>query len=143
MKALRPLVVLACTMLLAAPACGVRTRPRPPEDTAIEMGALKAARRDDGTVRLGWPRPKHSADGRKLVDLAGFVVERRTLGTEFVEVAVVPVTDNQRVRPQQTFTYTETPPAGETVFYRVHAFDLAGQHGPPAAVVEIPARGAS
>jgi len=137
------LCALACGLLLTASGCGVRTPPRPPEDTAIEVASPKASRRDDGTVKLSWARPKHSADGHKLVDLAGFVVERRTLGTPFVEIAVVPVTDNERVRPQQTFTFADTPPPAKSVFYRVHAFDLAGQHGPPSPAVEVPGPGAS
>ncbi len=139
-KRLRKLVALALAATLGAaitPACGVRTSPRPPEDTNIAMGTVKAERTAEGGVKVRWRRPKTSADGTRLRDLTGFVVARRSGAGEFRDIALVPVEDNRRVRPQQTFTFVDTDAPRIDVQYRVRAFDSHDQHGTASPIIEV------
>ena len=122
--------------------CGVRTAPRPPEDTAPKPPAELDARLDETGVRLRWERPSQAVDGDRLYDLAGFVVERRSEGAEFIVFDRIQVDDNDRIRPQQSFTIEDPSPPTGLVLYRVRSVAADGQHGhacPPVHVrVESP-----
>lgn len=134
-------LLLACAAVVAAaPGCGVRTNPRPPEDTAARAPEGFRAEVSGTAVELRWRRPDKTVDGDRLYDLAAFVVERRVIATgEFREIASIAVTDNDRIRVQKTYRYRdEAPPAGE-VIYRVRAVAEDGQHGVATepAIVEL------
>jgi hypothetical protein len=130
---------LGLVVAIAVAACGVRSLPRPPEDTAPRAPDTPKVRVTDESVRLRWERPSRAVDGEPLYDLAGFIVERRVGGAEFTEIHQMVVDDNERIRPQQNFTFDdESPPPGR-LFYRVRAFTLDGQRGaasPPVLVGE-------
>jgi hypothetical protein len=132
---------LAALLLVAAPACGVRTDPRPPEDTAARAPEDFQARIMEGKVELTWERTTKTVDGRRLYDLERFDVERRSAGGELETLAEIPVTDTDRLRTQQVFEYIDhSPPAG-AVEYRVRAVAADGEKGVPSALeVELPAR---
>ncbi len=123
--------------LTAMVSCGVRTEPRPPEDTVIQTRAVRAERGPDGAIHLRWKRPHRSADGRALSDLAGFTVERSGTDGEYRDLASVMVDDNSKVRPQQSFTYTDEHPPPSQLRYRVRAFDSYGQQGLPSAAARV------
>jgi hypothetical protein len=115
--------------LLASPACGVRTDPRPPEDTAARAPADFEAKVTGTTVELRWERPTKTADGRRLYDLASFAVERRTGDAPFETIASISVTDSDRLRTQRVFEFVdEAPPPGQ-VEYRVRAVTADGEPG--------------
>ncbi len=121
------------TALAVSSGCGMRSSPRPPEDTAIVLETPKAVRNADGSIAIEWKRPEQSADGKRVRDLAGFVVERGTVEEGFTELAIVPVIDNEKIRPQRKFSYTDEDPPATTVSYRIRAFDDYGQRGLPAS----------
>lgn len=141
MSAHAPLAAVAACLLLAG-ACGVRTSPRPPEDTVTVVGAVEATRSEAG-VTLRWKRPRHSADGKALRDLAGFRIERSEAGEPFQEIAVVAVEDNARVRPQRTFGYLDEDAPASALDYRVRAFDSYGQQGIASPVAKVASRAVS
>jgi len=126
------LLLTACTL-----ACGVRTDPRPPEETAPRPPHDLEARVVPGGVHLTWERPDRSADGERLWDLIGFVIERRPESGEFAVIHSVPVTDNDRIRPQRDFAFDDADPPTGMLFYRVRGFTSGGQHGYPCAPVLV------
>ncbi|HYB98889.1 MAG TPA: hypothetical protein VEC57_07095 [Candidatus Limnocylindrales bacterium] len=129
---------LTAAALMLVCACGLRTAPRPPEDTAPVMEGQVTAQASDGKVELTWKRADRSADGRRLEDLAAFVVERAEQPGEFAPVARVDVVDQERFRRRTRFRHVDDPPAGAaTVWYRVRAVTADGQEGPPSAPAAI------
>jgi hypothetical protein len=122
------LAVLACD----ASACGVRTEPRPPEDTAARAPADFEARFLTGAVQLRWERSTKTVDGRRLYDLESFVVERRTGDGPFEAIATIPVTDTDRLRAQRTFEIVDRAPPPGPVEYRVRAVTADGEAGVPS-----------
>lgn len=132
----------ALTVLLLAAvlsACGLRTAPRPPQDTSPLPPQVAVVGHDRAGVSLSWQRPTRSQDGRQLYDLAGFVVERDS-GRGFVPLTTIQVDDNQLVRPRQTFRYTDLQAPDSALAYRVRAFNADGQYGNPGPIVRLPLR---
>ncbi|MFQ5477759.1 MAG: hypothetical protein ACE5E4_03995 [Candidatus Binatia bacterium] len=130
-----PVVLVLAAGVLA---CGLKTPPRPPEDTAPVFPTLPQARRDaDGSVSLSWKRPTRSADGRTLHDLAGFVIEKRQADGSYREIAVVETGDAELVRPRRSFVYVDVQPSATDQRYRLRAFLADGQQG---RAVEMTAR---
>jgi hypothetical protein len=118
-------------------ACGVRTDPRPPEDTAARAPDDFEAAVAPGTVTLQWERPTRTVDGERLYDLAAFSVERRRGDANFATIATIDVTDTDRIRTQRTFRYVDRdPPPGE-VEYRVRAVTDDGEHGMPTNAILV------
>jgi hypothetical protein len=114
-------------------ACGVRTDPRPPEDTAARAPEDFEAVRGDAGVELSWERSTKTVDGGRLYDLESFVVERRTGASDtFETIATIPVTDTDRLRTQRTFRFVDADaPAGDDLEYRVRAMTADGEGGVP------------
>jgi hypothetical protein len=124
----RPAIALLSAVLMLC-ACGVRTDPRPPEDTAARAPGDFEVARLAGGIELSWERPTKTEDGGRLYDLSGFLVERAEGSNDFAPVASLAVTDNDRIRAQRTFHYLdESPPTGP-LRYRVRAMHEDGQQG--------------
>jgi len=122
-----------------AAGCGVRTEPRPPEDTAPRPPANLAAKRTAAGVRVSWDRPDRSMDGERLYDLAGFVVERRSRSGGYEKATDVAVDDNERIRPQTRFRWVDEEAPIDADSYRVYAYTADGQAGQASeADVTIP-----
>ena len=130
------LAIVAATTLSAA--CGMRTAPRPPEDTAPVIPGAASASRDQGEVVLRWPRAERSADGKRLDDLSAFVVERRRDGeAEWQRVGRVDVLDQEKFRRRHDFSWREPQPAAAS--YRVIAVCADGQEGLPTMAAHVTA----
>ncbi len=130
-------LVLALAAVVAAPGCGYRTAPRPPEHTAPLVAGRPEATASEGQVNLVWDRATTSVDGMELYDLAAFLVERRTGEEGYRTVAEISVTDQERIRQQARFRASDTDPPAGRVAYRVRAVNADGQLGPPSAAVEV------
>jgi predicted small lipoprotein YifL len=134
-----PVIVLVLAALL--PGCGRKAPPRPPEDVLPrpipDLGASNVA---DG-IRLSWGRPSLYADGTRMTDLAGFVIER-AVGTEartaFTRLDTVEVSDRDRFRQIKSFQYVDhDTAAGTTYQYRVVSFTLDRYFSSPSNSVTV------
>ena len=134
--------VLVALLVLAA-ACGVRTDPRPPEDTAAHPPDGFRVKAVTGGVELRWERTTRAMDGDRLYDLASFVVERRSDGGAFETIATIPVTDTDRLRTQKVFHFTDDAPGAGTPEYRVRAVAADGERGVPTETLAVTAPAAS
>jgi hypothetical protein len=123
------LAALTVVAALSTSACGLRTDPRPPEHTMPRRPANFAVSIENNEVRLGWSRPDKSEDGRALLDLAGFRIERSIDEGEFEVLADVAVRDRERIRPQNRFKWRDLDPLRGRSFYRVRAYTDDGQTG--------------
>jgi len=126
------------SMLALAPACGLRTDPRPPEETApVVEGEVTLAAKDGG-IEVTWRRAERSVDGRRLYDLAAFVVERAEQPGEFAEIARIDVIDQEKLRRKSRFRHVDRPAVSTgTVWYRVRAVTEDGETGPPSQVAAV------
>jgi hypothetical protein len=129
--------LLAVLTVVPFAACGVRTMPRAPEDTAPQAPDKLEATANGQGATITWDRPTKTADGSRLYDLAKFLVERQTGSGDFQTIATIDVTDLDRIRPQQTFKYVDTEVPPGTVHYRVRAVTKDGESGIPAEPVAI------
>ena len=132
--------LIAALALAATAACGVRSRPFPPELVHPEApGALIAKSEPDG-IRVTWRRPTKYSSGKRMKDLAGFDVERAD-GTDsiaFTKVGYAEVTDQTRFRPDRTTMWIDTSAViGNTYRYRVVATTLDGYRSEPSESVTI------
>jgi len=127
--------VVSCVLAFA---CGRKTDVRPPDLVApLPVGNLTAANTTDG-IELRWKRPTRYADQSHMLDLAGFVIERRPACCGFVEIQRIDVGDRQRFHRTRQFHFTDSKvEAGETYFYRVIAFTVDDYRSAPAGPVEI------
>jgi len=124
---------------LAVSACGVRTRPLPPELVQPEPPtALVAGSNVDG-VRLTWRRPSSYTGGKHMRDLGGFDVERAVGDSyDFVSVTTVLLDDQTRFRQEKAVQWTDTNvEIGETYRYRVIAFTTDHYRSAASAPVTI------
>lgn len=130
---------LATALAAALLSCGVRTNPRPPEDTMPREPGDFSVQIERSEVRLAWDRPSESEDGGKLFDLAGFRIERAAGDEAFVVIADVPVRDRERIRPQKRFKWRDLQPVAGRVSYRVRAYTEDGQTGSvsPARTIDV------
>lgn len=131
---------LLVASLLLTGGCGLKTPPRPPEATApVVPGQLRVKVAADG-VRVVWSRSKNSADGLPLDDLAGFVVERRDPGSDVWEAKTkIDVTDNNRLRKADKFSWIDRSQPATGSSYRVFAVNADGQAGAPGAEATLSA----
>lgn len=126
------MALLVTTALTAS--CGLRTPVRPVEDTAPVIPGVVQATREDGVVAVRWNRAERSADGQRLDDLAGFVVERKREGSDTWErVAAIDVVDQEKIRRRRDFTWRDAEAGVAPVSYRVRAVCADGQEGPATA----------
>ena len=138
----RPLAIslaLAAVLGVTSAACGFRTDVRPPESTAPVIPGVVRVERDENGVVVHWKRAENSADGKKLYDLASFVVERQRPGEESWErISTVDVADQDKIRRRHDFSWRDTSAGSEKVSYRVLAVDKDGEEGPPTAPAVAP-----
>jgi len=134
-RALRaPLLAAA---LLALAACGIRTDPRPPEDTMARAPTKLTAVRAGATVVVEWRSPGESVDGKRLTDLARFVVERRIGNEPFAAVGETAADTTHRLRPVRQYTYVDEAPLGDDAEYRIVPFAADGQRGVPSEPARV------
>lgn len=130
-------------MLLCVPyaGCGRKAPPRPSEDVLPRpISDLEAVNVAEGT-QLSWSRPVLYADGSRISDLAGFVIER-AVGTDprapFVRVSTLEVGDRDRFRQIKRFQYLDRDThAGIVYFYRVVSFTLDQYFSEPSNAVTV------
>ena len=134
-------------LALSALACGRKAPPHPPEDvlphTIADLSAVNAA----AGIQLSWSRPLTYADGTRMTDLGGFVLERAVgIGPRaaFQRLTVVAVNDRDRFRQVKRFEYLDRDTAVEITYqYRVVSFTLDRYFSAPSNVVtltrEVPA----
>jgi hypothetical protein len=128
---------LTIALAVSAAACGLRTPVRPPEATAPVIPGTVEASREGGLVVVRWKRADHSADGRKLEDLAAFVVERRRGDNDLWQrIATVDVVDQEKIRRRRDFSYRDAEAGDGAASYRVIAVCADGQEGPPTTAVQ-------
>jgi hypothetical protein len=128
------LLTLTCAL---AQGCGIRTDPRPPEDTMARAPTDVRTVRVGDVVRVEWRSPGDSVDGKRLGDLAAFVVERRVPGARFTPVGEVQADTAHRLRPIRNYSWVDENPVGDDAQYRVVAYTADGQRGVPANPVGI------
>lgn len=128
---------LVLAALLAAAACGVRTRPLPPEVVQPEPPTALAATSTVDGVKLTWRRPTKYSGGKHMRDLGGFDVERAVDG-DFVRAGEVILDDQTRFRQERTMQWIDTSATpGTTYRYRVVAYTTDGYRSTPAGPVTI------
>ena len=139
----RSLVVAALAVgALAVPSCGVRTLPRPPEDTQPRPATDLSSKREGRAVQLSWERPSASMDGERLADLVTFLVERRGDDDAFTIIAEVPADTAHRLRPIKHYSYAdEKAPAG-ALEYRIVCITADGQRSTPSGSAFVAAEAA-
>ena len=139
---------LLCLLLLPAlllAGCGRKGAPRAPELLAPAAITDLTARAGESGVRLGWSRPQVALDGRKLTDLAAFVVLRKSTRadcadcrTAYRERAVINVEDEGRFFKRSEYDYTDRDLRAGTVYrYRVLARLSDGSSSGPSNEVSI------
>ena len=134
---------LALVLLLAASllACGRAAPPRPPEDVAPQtISDLSATNVAEG-IQLSWSRPLNYADGNRMTDLGGFIVER-AVGTEpraaFRRLTVLEVSDRDRFRQLKHFQYLDGDTNADTAYqYRLVSSTLDRYLSKPSNIVTI------
>lgn len=98
---------------------------------------LEARNTEEG-ILLRWERPTRYADGSRMLDLAGFRIERSTASGEFEVLSIREVTDRNRFRPIRNFRYLDVAVTeGEAYRYRVVSFTTDSYFSPPSRVAEI------
>jgi hypothetical protein len=132
---------IAILLALSLVSCGRKAPPRPPEDILPKtISDLKATNVPEG-IQLSWSRPVMYADGTRMTDLAGFVIER-AVGTEpravFQRVSTLEVRDRDRFRQIKHFQYVDrdTVPA-MTYQYRVVSSTLDRYFSKPSNLVTV------
>jgi len=130
--------LLAAT-LLALAACGIRTDPRPPEDTMARAPTKFTAVRAGATVVVEWRSPGESVDGKRLTDLARFVVERRVGDEPFATAGETAADTTHRLRPVRQYSFVDDRPRGDAAEYRVVPFTADGQRGVPSEPARVTA----
>ena len=119
-------------------ACGLRTPPRPPEDTAPVIPGVVSAEREGKLVVVRWKRAERSADAMRLDDLAAFVVDRKRDGEQqWQRVGTVDVVDQEKIRRRREFAWRDAEAGSAAVSYRVRAVCADGQEGPPAEATAV------
>ncbi len=131
------LVLLIGAGLLYA-ACGIKSRPVPPEAARPQrITDLEALSVGNG-IRIRWSRPEHYSNGGRMRDLAKFEILRASGGGEPQLVADIPVTDLQRFRQQRHFAYVDTDSAiGSRYRYQIISVTKDGYESLPSNQAEI------
>lgn len=98
-----------------------------------------AAQNNGEGILLSWKRPTDYVDGTRMLDLAGFRVERAAAPDDtFEELSTLEVTDRDRFRQIHSFRYLDqrvTP--GASYRYRVTSFTSDGGSSAPSDIVEV------
>jgi len=137
----RALLLAAAVFALAS--CGIRTDPRPPEDTMARAPTKITAVRQGTTVVIEWRSPGESIDGKRLIDLARFVVERRVGEEGFSAIGETAADTTHRLRPIRQYSYVDEAPLGDGASYRVVPYTTDGQRGVPSEPTSVAATAAA
>ena len=128
-----------CPLTFLSAGCGRTAPPRAPEDVRPRpLADLAASNVVDG-VQLSWSRPQLYADGTRMSDLGGFMVERATGDAlSYQRIAELTVTDRDRFRQIKRFKHLDrnvTP--GVAYRYRVVSFTVDRYFSAPSNAVTI------
>jgi hypothetical protein len=131
--------ILVLAAALAVAACGVRSRPLPPEVVQPDPPTDLVAKSSPEGVRLTWRRPTSYSGGKHMRDLAGFEIERATAPDfDYAKVGTVTLTDQTRFQQERSATLTDdTAVVGTTYRYRVVATTTDGYRSVPSEPVTI------
>jgi hypothetical protein len=101
---------------------------------------LSAGNVADG-VQLSWSRPRIYADGTRMTDLGGFVIERAEGAAPrapFKRIARLEVTDRDRFRQIKRFRHVDHDTTVGTQYqYRVVSFTIDRYFSAPSNVVTV------
>ena len=136
-------MVVLPAMLLAG--CGRKGPPRAPELLAPAAITDLTARAGESGIRLEWSRPRVALDGRKLTDLAAFVVLRKGTRADCLECravyqerTVIDVDDEGRFFKRSEYDYTDRDLRAGTVYrYRILARLSDGSASGPSNEVSV------
>jgi hypothetical protein len=134
------IAVLSVLLLSIGFGCGRRGPLRPQTDmnpTAITD--LKAARSASG-VMLSWSRPTTYLDGSRMLDLAGFEIQRRKVDGDarFEKIGSAVVEDRERFQQARHFQYLDREIAdAQTYAYRVVSYTLDGYFSAPSNIAAV------
>lgn len=127
----RSVIVFRCVMafvILAYVGCGRKGSPKAPEETAPSQVRFFTATPQTNGVMLSWEAPLMNAEGKELVDLEGFLVQRnmRVIGEDsdfetIHELKVLPPAQVTAEAPAPTKTPAET---SQVVKYTYQDTDL-------------------
>lgn len=136
-----PRSFLVAALLAGACACGHKSRPLAPELVRPEApGDVVAASAPDG-IRLTWRRPERYTGGKRMNDLARFVIERAPgegAAPAFAAVGEVELDDRGRFRQERRITWTDAGVAvGQLYVYRITAVTLDDYRSTPGGPVTI------
>ncbi len=88
--------------------CGIKTRPRPPEDVRPEAIADLRATSVANGIELAWSRPERYQDSSRMRDLGEFLVLRGSDDGALAELTTLPVTDRERFEHQHRLLFLDT-----------------------------------
>jgi hypothetical protein len=130
-----------CLLTSFTLACGRKAPPRPPQDVMPKtIEDLAASNVRDG-IELSWARPRLYADGTRLTDLGGFLIERvsgSAAGARFERLAEIEVTDRERFQQIKRFRYVDRSVTGGGAYaYRVVSFTVDRYFSAPSNAVSI------
>jgi predicted small lipoprotein YifL len=137
-------LVLLCALTAG---CGRKGPIRPPEDVLPQTIKDLTATQTPQGIELSWRRPRTYADGSRMTDLGGFVIERATSAgpdASFARLGVVEVNDRERFRQTTHFHYLDHDTTVGTAYrYRVVSFTLDRYFSAPSNEVVVEGREAS
>lgn len=141
-------ILCLCLCVLVCVGCGRKGRPRPPEEIApgevlyfTAMGTLEG-------VQLSWQAPVTDARGEPLLNLAGFVVKKRSIvdkgESDFEDIAEMSAKASANVMSQGAksddskygFLDRDVAP-GKRYEYVVHAVDENGAKGRFSPIMRV------
>lgn len=143
---MRPGVTMLLSALIAlfflfTGGCARRGPLRAPEEIRPEPIRDLKVRLVDGQVELSWSRPQRSEAGRRLEEIAAFIIERQCLGQQ--EVSFAPLTtvatgERGRFRKVRSYRYRhEVHPEMLPCRYRVVSKTYDGYVSQVSNVVEL------
>jgi len=133
----KPNIIFVAGAALVATAmwlgCGIKAPPVPPEFALPQQILDLRAESGAGGVRLIWSRPDTYASGKRMRDLRSFVVMRSKAEAPPERLVEIPVTDQERFRPQRDFSYFDrATKIGEAYSYTVISRTLGGYSSEPS-----------
>lgn len=139
------LLSIACCLIFLLPGCGKKGNPRAPGLAVPEsIGDLKVEAEGRGIV-LTWSRPARYVDGKKLRDLAGFVIFRKKLSGKCPECPVpyrkritVNIEDQQKFIKKKRFRFVDQELTPQTIYrYRVFSQLMDGSLSDPSNEIQV------
>lgn len=120
-------------VLLVLAACGIKSRPLPPQSVRPAQITDLSAQSVKGGVRLAWSRPEHLVDGSRLRKLGKFQVYRESEHQAPRLIGEIPVTDLQLFRQRHQFSYLDqTAQIGHSYRYMVVSVTTDGYRSTPS-----------